>query len=514
MHLAFINLLNDFDANRTYWMEHRANDGQEIFVREMAIAMAQLGHKVDIITKRLIEPIYPDFAQETEGYPGYFDLRIIRIPIEGERYLEHEEIWPHVGLDYVRSIIEYYRNDGSFPEIFSAHYASGGLTASILQDRQHIADIPFVFFGHTLGAVEMDKMVVTPDSIEEIDRRFHYSRRVIAERISMNRAAKNIVFTGQERFDEYSHRAYEGAVDVNDDNRFEVVSPGVNLGIFGHDTSLPRDDEVVEYIVTMFDRDLEPDRRGMRAIINVNGLTRNENLIGLVKAYADSELLQDLANLVIVVPGLEDPLRDYSAAGRNAFEIMEEVLHIINTNNLWGKISAFSLYDQAEMSTLFRFLAPRRSVFVLPSYYEHFGYTNLEAMLAGLPTVATKNGGTSETMFDGDINKTYGILVDPADSYDIGQGIIKLISDRNNWKYYRDMGIQRARERYSWRHSAEKFTYVLQSIIDERKIPEPTVPIPEFFVNAMRIHDITTEQLADLYFEKAEASGRKESGVR
>jgi sucrose-phosphate synthase len=514
MHLAFINLLNDFDANMTYWMEHRANDGQEIFVREMAIAMAQLGHKVDIITRRLIEPIYPDFGQETEGYPGYFDLRIIRLPAEGEPFLEHEGIWPHLGMDYVRSIIEYYRNEGSFPEVFSAHYAGGGLVASILQDRQHIADIPFVFFGHTLGAVEMDRIVVTPDSLEEVDRRFHYSRRVIAERVSMNRAAKNIVFTNQERYDEYGHRTYNGAVDVNDDSRFEIVSPGINLGVFGHDTTLPRDDEVAEYIVTMFDRDLDPQRRGMRAIINVNGLTRNENLIGLVKAYADSDLLQDLANLVIVMPGLEDPLRDYSSAGRNAFEIMEEVLHIINTQNLWGKVSAFSLYDQAEISALFRFLAPRRSVFVLPSFYEHFGYTNLEAMLAGLPTVATKNGGPSETMFDEKTNKRYGILINPADSHDIGQGIIRILSDRNNWKYYRDMGIQRVREVYNWRHSAEKFTYVLQNAVDYHEIPQPSIPIPEFFVNALRIRDITTDQLAELYFEKAEVSGGRESGVR
>lgn len=61
-------------------------------------------------------------------------------------------------------------------------------------------------------------------------------------------------------------------------------------------------------------------------------------------------------------------------------------------------------------------------VFVLPSLRESFGVVQIEALGCGKPVVATRNGGSEEI-----ITSSVGILVPPADSHALAEGIIHAI---------------------------------------------------------------------------------------
>ena len=74
-----------------------------------------------------------------------------------------------------------------------------------------------------------------------MDARYHFSSRIVAERLAMNRSNVNVTSTSQERFNQYTHNAYRGAVDPTDDARFAAVPPGVALHIF--DKSARYEDE-------------------------------------------------------------------------------------------------------------------------------------------------------------------------------------------------------------------------------------------------------------------------------
>ena len=50
MHIAFLNPQGNFDPNDSYWTEHPDFGGQLVYVKEVATAMAALGHRVDILT--------------------------------------------------------------------------------------------------------------------------------------------------------------------------------------------------------------------------------------------------------------------------------------------------------------------------------------------------------------------------------------------------------------------------------------------------------------------------------
>lgn len=67
----------------------------------------------------------------------------------------------------------------------------------------------------------------------------------------------------------------------------------------------------------------------------------------------------------------------------------------------------------------------RATLFVMPSYYETFGISAIEALAFGLPVVVTTAGGLPEVVEDG----VMGILVPPGDSQALAEAITRLLRD-------------------------------------------------------------------------------------
>ena len=84
-------------------------------------------------------------------------------------------------------------------------------------------------------------------------------------------------------------------------------------------------------------------------------------------------------------------------------------------------------------------------IIVLPSVWENFPYTCLEAMSAGRAIIASKEGGMSEMLNGGEC----GILVDPIDQNEMASRMIKLIEDKELRKRLGKKARQRVFEEYS-----------------------------------------------------------------
>ncbi len=470
MHVAFVNPQGNFDPNNSYLASHPDFGGQLVYVREVARTLEQSGHKVDILTRRIIDPEWPEFASDTDAYPDHPNLRIVRIPCGPDGFLPKEELWPHLG-EWVEGVARWY--GGSWPGLWTGHYADGGLCAALLEEK---SGTPFTFTGHSLGAWKLDLLLEGSEDLPTADAHYNFGARMAAERVAMARSAAIVTNSAAERQEQYGHPAYRDLADPERDDRFAVIPPGVNLEIFDPGARSPWEDEVRARILAAHERDIAPQRRDLPAVIAWSRLDPKKNHLALVQAFAQSPELRERANLLIITRGLDDPLRDTEDATEDQRAVLQDVVSEVERSDLGGSVSAFNLSGQSALAALYRWGADRGGVFCLPAEYEPFGLTVVEAMAVGLPVVATQNGGPREITDEG----RAGLLADPHDPTDIAAKLLHLLSEEGAWQTYADRGRERARRVYSWHRTAEGYLTLAEEISQGHRRGDSDFPIPEF----------------------------------
>lgn len=465
MRIAFLNPQGNFDPQDRYWTAHPDFGGQLVYVKEVALALAAQGHRADILTRRVLDPDWHGFESTVDAYPGQPGVRIIRLSCGPEGFLRKELLWPYLP-EWTQRILTYYQNQGTLPDLWTGHYADGGLSAAMLSEA---TGQPFTLTGHSLGAQKLERLLGTGQGIKALEAEYHFGARLTAERIAMSRADRIIVSTRQEQRQQYGHRWYAGAVEPGDDSRFEIIPPGVNLTLFDRGNTNSKEAATAQKVELALKRDLAPDRTSLPCILASARLEPKKNHVGLVQAFLGSRELQEKANLVLAVRGLEGSLRATTVEGLDlpteAKEILTEIKELAEDHGLWPSLGTLSLEGQQELAAAYRHLAGRRTIFCLPAHHEPFGLAPLEAMAAGLPVVATRFGGPSESMVDTD--GEYGVLVDPNDQADLAAGLLRLIADPNAWHRFREAGHQRVLDRYTWQRTAERYAAVCARLAEE-----------------------------------------------
>jgi len=495
MRIAFLNPQGNFDPADSYWTEHPDFGGQLVYVKQVALAMGELGHQVDILTRQIIDPAWPEFKDTFDVYPDSPNVRIIRLPAGPEKFLRKELLWPYLISDWVPNVIKFYKDEGQDPDFFSAHYGDGGLCGVLLKE---VTGIPFSFTAHSLGAQKMDKLNVNSENLQELEDYFFFRRRLLAERLSMNHSIVNITSTEQERHIQYSHNAYRGAVDWTENSHFSIIPPGVNLEIFDRDSKMEGEGTLHQHIEEKLSRDIAKDRLEFPCIVASSRLDPKKNHLGLVQAFASSTELRQKANLVILTGNLEDPLNGFDSVGETEKDVLDSILKVIDESDLRGQVSMFSIQGQLQLGAAYRYFAAKGSVFALTALYEPFGLAPLEAMASGMPAVVTKFGGPSESMVNGD--KEFGLLVDPTDQDEISTALYQLTSNPELWQQFAEAGYQRVLSRYIWKRTAEGYLKILQ-FAKENNVSGKHLPIHPYFKDPIPENDISIPELTATYLE-------------
>lgn len=449
MHIAFINPQGNFDKSDSYLTEHPDFGGQLVYVKEICRALSQLGAQVDILTRLIDDPEWSGFDKQID----YFSTknnnpRIVRIKCGGSRFLNKEALWPYLP-EFVDNAIKFYGSD--LPDSFTAHYADAGYCAVLLQNK---TGRRFTFTGHSLGAQKLDKLDATPENIDNIENQFYFSKRIAAERLGMQHAFKIITSTQQERLEQYSHPLYTGAVDTQDDAKFAVIPPGVNTEIFCP-AKQKADPAVFEKINAGLPQQNQP------YIISSSRLDHKKNIFSLVKAYADSKEVRDIARLAIFIRGVSDPFVDVSTLSEDEQKVLQPILDIITQAAIRDQVDFLDMRSQAELAAAYRFFAARHSVFALPSLYEPFGLAPIEAAACGLAVAATKNGGPSEIFQHGS-----GILFDPLNTEDIAKGCLRALKHAPDLANKAQILVN---EKYTWEQTAKRYLSVIEESVASKQ---------------------------------------------
>ncbi|MBO8160379.1 MAG: glycosyltransferase [Thermosipho sp. (in: Bacteria)] len=452
--IAFFNPQGNFDKYDSHLTEHPDFGGQLIYVKELGKAMSKLGIKVDIITRKILDPQWPEFASDFDSYPGYDNLRIIRIPFGGNKFLNKEQLWDFLG-EYVNGIIEFYNREKVTPDFVTTHYGDGGISGVMFLYK---TGIKFSFTGHSLGAQKRDKF--SHLNKEYLEKKYRFSIRIAAERAAIKFSSFIVTSTLQEKNIQYFHPAYKD-VTIENLDKFFVIPPGVNTEIFN-----TKDDEKKQY----FEKLLKKYNKSF--IILSSRIDPKKNHISVVKSFALNKKLNERFNLIIVVRGI-DNVFDYSNKEGEDSKILHEIISLAKRNKVLDKIIFLNIKSQKDLASLYKAASEYKSIFTLTSLYEPFGLAIIEAMACGLPVVATKYGGPMEILDNG----KYGKLVDPENTDEIANNIIEIFE---NYNFYQTHGIKRVLSTYTWEKTAEKY---LEQIIKSKDKKIKEIEFPIFFKN-------------------------------
>ena len=204
-------------------------------------------------------------------------------------------------------------------------------------------------------------------------------------------------------------------------------------------------------------------------IVISSRLDEKKNIIGVLKAVAETRQLSEKAQIILCVRGIECPEQDICKLSNSEQSVLKEILEFIATANIRQQTHFLNIGSQLELAATYRFFAQRGSVFALTSLYEPFGLAPIEAAATGLAPVVTKNGGPSEIFADGS-----GILVDPFVPSNIGQGLMDGLE-----RHYElsQAAMRRVKEVYTWQNTAAGYLSVIETVGSAKNLNTEEEPL-------------------------------------
>ncbi|MFW2367390.1 MAG: HAD-IIB family hydrolase [Desulforhopalus sp.] len=424
--------------------------GQTKYVVELARALGEHSEveRVDLLTRRVVdESVSSDYGVEFEKLSD--NVQIVRIDCGEEVYIPKEQLWDCLD-NFADYSLEYLKQQDILPSIIHSHYADAGYIGTRLT---HLLGIPLVHTGHSLGRSKRRQLLAAGFRRETLEARYNMTTRIEAEETILGVADCVITSTRQEIDEQYA------SYDQYQPGRMRVVPPGTDLQQFYG----PEGTETTSDIAAEIYRFLrEPEKP---IILALSRPDPRKNILQLIRAYGESQQLQELANLVIIAGNRDD----ISEMEEDAQTVLQDILLHIDLYDLYGKVAYPKHHQASEVATFYRLTALSKGVFVNPALTEPFGLTLIEAAASGLPVLATEDGGPIDIIN----NCQNGLLIDPLDHEDITEKLQSMLSDRQQWEDFAAKGMQGVRTHYSWKAHADKFIKVLRPLITGTEVPPP-----------------------------------------
>jgi mannosylfructose-phosphate synthase len=375
--------------------------GQVVYVLQLARALTTYGIKVDIYTRW-----FDQNKPRIEPVPDNADVRIVRIPAGPWEFIPKEKIY-NVLPELSENMTAFIREQDLGYDLFHGHYVDAGIVT--LEVAREL-DRPAFFTAHSLGAWKKEQMGGDP---AEMEKQFNFNHR-IAEEIRVFRSVVAQTVTT----DMQQEKLRELYRFTSDD--ITVISPGVDIQNF---------------------RPLESSEIRMetglpeRYILCLSRIDSNKGHDLLLNAFA--LVCKSLPDVHLVIGG-----GSTSKAGPTELEVLANIKRIITEKDIEKRVHITGYIPDEHLVAVYR----QAEMFVLPSLFEPFGMTALEAMACGRPVVASRLGGIREVI----TSEESGLLVDPADPAEFSAAIIRLLNDEHLARRIGVQGRDIVRERYSW----------------------------------------------------------------
>lgn len=370
--------------------------GQNLYVGQVAKALAALGHDVDVFTRRDSD-VLPEAADWVDG------VRIIHVPAGPPRFIRKEDllVWMKEFTDYV---VRFCKCQRRAYDIIHANFCMSGLVAA---DVKRILGTPFVITFHALGKVRRQHQ---GDADQFPDDRFAVEERIVAEA---------------------DHLVAEAPQDEEDLIRLYNADPAkitiVPCG-FSQAELWPMSKPLARIAIG-----LQPEKP---VILHVGRMVPRKGIDNVIRGFAElARRHKSTAQLLVVGGESEDPdPRLTPELGKlQQLAADEGVPDRVTFTGRRGRDQLRYYYSAAD-------------IFVTTPWYEPFGITPVEAMACGTPVIGSNVGGIKFTVRDGET----GYLVPPKDPQVLADKLAHLYAHPKLLGAFSRKAIQRVNDLFTW----------------------------------------------------------------
>lgn len=377
--------------------------GQVVYVLQLVRALTTHNMKVDIYTRW-----FDQSKKQVEELPNCPDARVIRIKAGPWEFIPKEKIY-RVLPELTENMLKFISDNKLHYNLFHGHYVDAGI---VTLDVAEALSKPAFFTAHSLGAWKKERMKGDP---RELEGKYNFKRR-LAEEMKIFRSVRAQTVTT-----ELQKEKLKELYGFESDN-VVVIPPGVDV----HRFSPPEDRE-----------DRIRDNRYIFCLSRIDA-NKGHNLL----LYAFDIVRKSVKDVRLVIGG------GSPNPGPREREVLDNMKRIIKEREMQDSVEIMGYISDDMLVSLYG----RAELFVLPSIFEPFGMTALEAMACGTPVVASKFGGIKNVIESG-VN---GLLVDPADADEFARAIIGLLDNSELARLYGRRGRETILEHFSWESIAER----------------------------------------------------------
>lgn len=372
------------------------------------------------------------FARFEAGEPREFSLhpriRMFRLPLgPADEYLPKERYWGRPIQGFLKSIDVFAKRRGFTYDLIHGHYADGWYVAQRLSQQWRR---PFICSTHSLGRRKLNALRLGESDRGELEKRYAFRERIRYEDAAIHAAARICALTREEA--RYLVEEY-GA----DPERVRVVHNGVDVTGF-----FPVDRKAAAAGRRRLG--IEP---GELIVLHIGRLDERKGQRELVEAAPRVVEWARAKGIRVRFVFLGWARNDLSAVLERRIKALALAKHVV----------LLAPVPHEEVAPYYW----ASNVVSVSSSYDVLPLAMMEAMAAGVPVVATRNGGPAEIIRSG----TDGILVDAINPRELSDAITKVFGNEDFARRLGGAARERMLNDFSWEQTAWEMLSVYREVL-------------------------------------------------